>query len=103
MNKRITITQLMQLIAGKDIELDLFQDTLTISIDNDQSLSNFQEFIIVLDYILDNEETSFWENCECSAREQDELDYLNCKCKDNKHHPYANARKAHDLYFDNNR
>jgi len=98
---RLNIEWLMRLIAGKEIQV---QDAVTwkkivdIQVSDKKTLSEFQEFICILDDVIEEEYTHWQESCDCMS-DPCEDNWQDCKCK----HTYINAQKVYSIYFSNNK
>lgn len=97
---RITIWQLMDLIKWNEIFIEDWRSWIELKVWGKKKLSDFQEFITALDYVIDNEYSRFQENCDCDIDVSVD-NYKDCKCDSNAWCAYLLARKAYDIYFDN--
>lgn len=49
----------------------------------------------ILEYLGD-EDTSFWENCQCSEDVQETQDFNKCKCEENENHIFRTVKEVDD-------
>jgi len=96
--RKISIKDLMKLIKWESIYIQDWRSWIDIEVDDKQKLSDFQEFVIALDYIIENEYTNFQENCECDIDVSID-NWKDCKCEENEEHPFISACKAYEIYF----
>lgn len=55
----------------------------------------YEDLKEILGYLAD-EETHFWENCNCSEKIQETQDVKKCVCEENENHIYRNVLKVDD-------